>query len=561
MKASARRQLYGLYINEAWRRLMLSFAQGRALMPSVFSRVPDRLLVAPTDLRAGDSFVADEMLEGRFVLAGRILETGGVSPFDLELPSVEFANRLHSFGWLRNCRAAGSDEHCNRARAVLSDWIAVCGRETNSIAWSPDNVSRRLIAWLSHSTIVLRGAEMKFYRRLLRSIAFHVRYLRLTAPYVADEEVRLRCRIALAMATLVLPVSESTMRRAGRELDAELERQICPDGGHVSRNPQVLLEFLLDLLPLRQTYLNLGHAVPEKLVPAIDRMFPALRFFRHQGGELALFNGASTSLANELASVLRYDESGGEPFRALPYVGYNRLSVGDTMVIMDTGKALSSQLSRTVHAGCLSFEMSSGGHRFVINAGSPRFAGENYRQLARATAAHSAVTVQDTSSIHFSKSEYLGPIADDGITRVDVKRLGEGANAEGVTASHDGYLEETGLILERDLQVNTGGTIIRGRDRLMRADGGDPSPNNLTHAVARFHIHPGIAIKAAGKNEVVLTAPDGESWHMSCIDAPVNVSESVFFADPSGIRLCSQLEIAFNAADVPEIQWVFSKKH
>ncbi|MCO6188025.1 heparinase II/III family protein [Rhizobium sp. L1K21] len=561
MNISEGRQQIGLYIREAHRRFLMGFALGRVVMPVSFGRLPDRLIVAPTDLRSGDSFVADEMLEGRFLLAGRMFETGGVSPFDLELPSVEFANRLHSFGWLRNCRAAGGDAHCARARSILSDWIAICGRETSTIAWEPDNASRRLIAWLSHSTIVLRGADLKFYRRLLKSIAFHIRFLRAIAPYVADSEARLRCRIALAMASLALPASDATIKRAGRDLDRELERQICADGGHVSRNPQVLLELLLDLLPLRQTYINLGHPVPQVLMPTIDRMFPALRFFRHQGGELALFNGASASLANELASVLRYDETGGAPFKALPYMGYQRLAVGQTVVIVDTGQPLSEQDSRKAHAGCLSFEMSSGNHRFVVNSGSPRFAGQNYRQLARATAAHSTVTLDDTSSMHFSKSEYLGAIVDGGLTKVDVQRLGEGSGAEGIAARHNGYWESTGLIVERDIQVNSGGNIIRGRDRLVGGDGNDPLSTNAAQAVARFHIHPAIAIEQSGRNEVRLRAPDGETWMLSCIDAPIHVEESVFFADPSGIRLSHQLEIAFSAAGLPEIQWVFSKNH
>ncbi|MCP5815729.1 hypothetical protein NL365_27490, partial [Klebsiella pneumoniae] len=86
----------------------------------------------------------------------------------------------------------------------------------------------------------------------------------------------------------------------GNRLDLELERQILPDGGHVSRNPRVNLDLLLDLLPLRQTYINLGHDVPAKLIPTIDRMYPALRFFRHQDGDLALFNGATSTPASEL---------------------------------------------------------------------------------------------------------------------------------------------------------------------------------------------------------------------------------------------------------------------
>ena len=37
---------------------------------------------------------------------------------------------------------------------------------------------------------------------------------------------------------------------AWRSLSAELDRQILPDGGHISRNPQIAVDLLLDLLPL-----------------------------------------------------------------------------------------------------------------------------------------------------------------------------------------------------------------------------------------------------------------------------------------------------------------------
>ena len=34
----------------------------------------------------------------------------------------------------------------------------------------------------------------------------------------------------------------------------ELQRQILPDGGHVSRNPRARLEILIELLPLRTAF-------------------------------------------------------------------------------------------------------------------------------------------------------------------------------------------------------------------------------------------------------------------------------------------------------------------
>ena len=55
------------------------------------------------------------------------------------------------------------------------------------------------------------------------------------------------------------------MRSAIKQLVAELERQILPDGGHISRNPGALIELLLDLLPLRQAFAARNIAPPPQL--------------------------------------------------------------------------------------------------------------------------------------------------------------------------------------------------------------------------------------------------------------------------------------------------------
>jgi uncharacterized heparinase superfamily protein len=522
--------------------------------------VPERLVVAPTDLRAADPFVAEEIAEGRFPLAGRLLITEGQSPYSLELPSHEFAARLHGFAWLKHIRASKSDDHAVVARRLTDEWLAMHGRRVSGIAWDPDTTAQRIIAWLSHSTVLLKNADIGFYRRFLRSLTAHVRYLENTAHYAPDGEARFRVRIALAAASVAIPSSVRRVRRAAQLLDQELDRQILADGGHISRNPRTGLELLLDLLPLRQTYVNLGHDLPLKLIPAIDRMYPALRFFRHQGGELALFNGATTTLANELLSVLRYDETAGTPFKALPHMNYQRLAVGDTVILVDTGVPLSAEMSKTAHAGCLSFEMSSGKHRYVINSGAPRFAGDHYRQLARATAAHSTLTLNDTSSSRISKSAVSGPIFADGVNEVLSERHESDEGAEGLTAAHDGYLELFGLIHERTIQINSAGTLIRGKDRLKTADNADPERTVTDQAVIRFHIHPQIEIKTVDQHEVRLVAPDGESWTLSSLDAEISVEDDVFFADPSGIRASKQIELAMPVGELPEVQWVMTKK-
>jgi uncharacterized heparinase superfamily protein len=521
-------------------------------------RVPERLIVAPTDLRSIDPYVAAELLNGRIPLAGRVLETNGKSPFSLELPSQMFAMRLHAFHWLRHMRAEKTDQACALARSVVNDWIAVHGRRIQGIAWQADTAAQRLISWLSHSPVVLQGTDSGFYRRFMRSLIFHVRYLRRIAATAPDGEVRFRVRIALAMASVAMPARNGTIKRAGQALDNEIDRQILADGGHISRNPRAALELLLDLLPLRQTYVNLGHDVPARLIAGIDRMYPALRFFRHHDGDLALFNGATSTLANELMSVLRYDETAGQPFKALPHTRYQRLAAGQTLVIMDTGIPFSTDLSRTAHAGCLSFEMSSGKHRFIINSGSPKFAGDRYVQMARATAAHSTVTLNDTSSSSFSRSDFLGPVMVNGVRNVTVERAETEDGRDCVKTSHDGYLSAFGVYHERELTLNAGGSIMTGRDRFFPAEGKSPKGEN--RASARFHVHPAISLVQNETDSAMLVAPDGETWLFSAPGCEVLIGEDIFFADASGVRASDQIEITFSLSEKPEIRWFLSRR-
>jgi len=550
------RRLASMYVREAWRR----GTRRAALLRLRFSRhaisVPERLIVAPTDLRGIDSHVAEEIIDGRFPLAGRMLETGGKSPFTLTLPSRAFAVRLHSFGWLRHMRANKSERGSAVARVIVDSWLSIHGGRIEGIAWETDVVSQRVIAWLAHSPVVLQNADRGFYRRFMKSLAFHIGYLRRMAPY-SSGEVRFRLRIALATASVAMPVRASTVRRAAQALDREFDSQILPDGGHISRNPRIGLELLLDLLPLRQTYVNLGHDLPQKLISGIDRMYPALRFFRHQDGDLALFNGATSTLADELMSVLRYDETAGQPFKALPHSRYQRLAAGKTVIIADTGPP-SPGCFRTAHAGSLSFEMSSGRYRFIVNSGSPKFAGQRYTQMARTTAAHSTVVLNDTSSSRFSPSAFLAHMMTEPVETVIAERVETEDGREGIKASHDGYLDAFGVIHERELTLNAAGSIVTGMDRFV-ADDRYHSEGPL-RAVARFHIHPSIVPRQNDTESVLLTAPDGESWLFSSPGNEVLISEDIFFADSAGISSSDQIEIDFDLAEKPEIRWFLSRK-
>src|ERR1700726_183697 len=284
----------------------------------------DRLLIAPQDLRTADPTRASEIYAGRFAFAGKIVVCDGRSPFEMDPPSDEWADMLLGFGWLRHLRAADSSITRAHARALVAEWIALHG-SWNSLAWRPEIVARRIISWLSQAPLVLQESEAAFYRRFIRNLTRQVRYLRRTLSCTRDGLPRLQAMVALTYAALCVAGQTRTLKPFSKRLIDELERQILPDGGHISRNPAALIELLLDLLPLKQAFAARNVPPPPALLNAIDRMMPMLRFFRHADGNFVLFNGMGPTSPDLLATVLAYDDARGAPIANAPHSGYQRM--------------------------------------------------------------------------------------------------------------------------------------------------------------------------------------------------------------------------------------------
>ena len=138
---------------------------------------PDRLVIAPQDLRTADATRASEIYAGRFAFAGKVVVCDARSPFEVTPPSEEWAVALHGFGWLRHLRAAESAITRANARALVDEWITLHSAH-DPIAWRPDVVARRVISWLSQATLLLDDSDVRFYRRFMRSLTRQVRHLR-----------------------------------------------------------------------------------------------------------------------------------------------------------------------------------------------------------------------------------------------------------------------------------------------------------------------------------------------------------------------------------------------
>src|SRR5258708_728897 len=272
------------------RSMMARAGGGLVALSRLWPGRADRLIIAPHDLRTADATRAAEIYAGRFVFAGKIVTCHGRSIFELEPPSEDWEVALLGFGWLRHLRAADTALTRANARALVGDWISNPSY-SRPIARRADVLSRRVISLLSQAPLVLGETDNKFYRRYLRGLSREIRYLRYAMLDMPDGVPRLQVTITLCYAALCLANQARHIRSTTRKLSDELLHQIRPEAGHVSRNPGALIELLIDLLPLRQTFAARNIAPPPALLNAIDRMMPMLRFFRHGDGSFPMFNG------------------------------------------------------------------------------------------------------------------------------------------------------------------------------------------------------------------------------------------------------------------------------
>ncbi|WP_068084239.1 heparinase II/III family protein [Polycladidibacter stylochi] len=534
------------------------FSTGLLSRRAMVGPAPARLLIAPQDLRTADAFNASDIYAGRFLFAGQLVETESKSPFTIKSPGDDWSRSLHGFSWLRHLRAAGTHVARKNARALVEDWIKECGNG-HTIGWKQDVIARRVLSWLSQSPMLLDGCDAQFYRRFMRSMYRQVRYLRRSMAYAPDGVPRLTIAMAIACAYLCMEAQSKSLARALSQLDDELKRQLLPDGGHISRNPSALVEILVDLLPLRQAIVMRGQSPTPVMMESIDRMMPMLRFFRHGDGTFAHFNGMASTQADLVATILAYDDARGTAPASAPYSGYQRLSCNGALALIDCGAPPPIAHSSAAHAGCLAFEFSSRRNRIIVNCGVSARQKSQWRNVARSTAAHSTVGINDTSSCHIltgSRFENrIGTPVLSGPRAVAIER-NDTELYEKLSASHDGYSKRFHLLHERELTLSKDGTVLDGSDHFTWTQ----QKRGACEYAIRFHLHPQVKCSPVQSGQaIILQCDDGEGWEFSAEGHKLSLEESIYLSDAFGHRRTSQIVIESRVTEHDRINWMLRK--
>jgi uncharacterized heparinase superfamily protein len=525
------------------RRWLRDARRAMARLPALrMGRVPDAPALPVRDPWPGDAARGARLLRGELELGGAVQALRPGAWMDAADSSLLHA-AAHSFAWLRDLRALGTDAARLRARSLVSDWIANGASET--MAQRPDVAGTRIAAWLGHYDFFFAAADDLFRQRLMARLVSDARALSAALPAEELDARALTALKGLIAAAVALPEHGGFLLRALRFLPQEIGRHVLPDGCHPERSPAAQLAALQDLTEIRALLQAAQAQPPAALASAIDRMGPALRALRHGDGGLALFNGSKEEASALVELVLTQAGRGGRAPAALPDGGFHRLAAGRSVLIVDCGAPPSAGVDRWAHAGTLSMEMSVGRDRLVVNCGAFPAGPAAWRDATRATAAHSTLVIADVNS---------SELKPDGLGRrpVTVEAQRQEANgAHWLEVSHDGWKKPFGAVHRRRLYMAESGEDVRGED-VVEA----PAPQPFT---VRFHLHPSVHVNLQQDGEaVLLRLPSGGGWRLRADGARMTLEESVYLGGPEPRR--SEQVVLTGYPDGPQhVKWAISK--
>ena len=502
----------------------------------------------------GDKKTAEAVLKGHFEYAGQKLDVGSQGdPWTVAVPSTRFATWLHSFSWMDDLAVSKDKNAAIRARSLTDKWIAIYGK-WNPFAWTPDVLTDRLYHWLSVWSPLLSGDNLSEAAQLRRSsVLRQMKRLRTVYRRTTPGLPRLKAAAVLAMGGARLKEkSDGFMSRGLDWLDDEIDAQILPDGGHVSRAPGQTIEALEILLTLDSLLQARGVEGSRSMSRAIDRLAPIVAFFTAADGKLVSFNGSGEGHPARLKAVQKAaPKTTSKPFGYSPHTGYQRIEGEGTVLMVDTGATPPHPYDAQAHLAPLAFELSTELGRIVVNCGWSEQQPLNFRRPVRGTAAHSTLVLDDHSAGRLLKegwgTKYLGEAVAVSAGPLNATRK-EQVSGTWLECSHEGYRAETGLSHRRRFYMSVEGDDIRGEDSLFVPLGAVPFSNAEIPFQISFHFHPDVRVSLSQDQQSALLVQNGKAgWRFRTDGGPLSLEDSVYLGTGHKPVKCQQIIISGSA--------------
>jgi len=398
---------------------------------------------------------------------------------------------------------------------ILDDWL-----ENNppgsAIAWDPYPTSLRLVNCVKW---VMAGNKLPDEH--LDSLATQTRWLsKRLETHILGNHLLTNAK-ALIFMGLFFEGDEALQwfEKGVKILEIELIEQILSDGGHFELSPmyhRIVLEDLLDLINLFQVFFPESNMeILKQLITSSKRMFNWMDLMSHPDGEVTFFNDSAMAIAAPETSLKAYAEllslknfeMNRRPHLLMKESGFFRWEEGDAVLIGDVGDVGPDYIPGHGHADTLSFELSIGNSRVLVNSGTSLYEESPERLRQRGTSSHNTLEIDGENSSEIWKSFRVARRAQPFDLKIN-KKSGKWLE---LACSHNGYKRlEGNNIHRRSWKLSTGKLVVC-----------DEVFGEFKSAIARYYLHPDILIE-----DQVLVLPDGHNLSFTAYGGNINIVDT-----------------------------------
>ena len=503
---------------------------------------PENIFQDVKDPWKGEGQLADAIFHGRYNFAGEEVHSPNKPLWEPNGVGQWWLAEMHGFSWLRHFKARDGVTSRQYARALITDWIRDGHDKYNPISWRIDILGKRLSSWISYSEMLKDGADREFLEKFYKLITTQSKHLnRIIQKNKNIPEVFNALR-GLIISGICLSSGEKRYNLSKNILLFALNNQILNDGCHISKRPSITLDILTDLIWIRSA-LKENDSLIETLDTYITKISHAIRALRLGDGSLLRSNGGKSYSRDAIDKVL--DKTGiklkSKISASMKSSGYERMAAGRSVILLDC-----SHKENNFYHGALSFEMSFGRDRMIVNCGPTPYNNKKWEKALSSSAAHSTLVINNTNSSANENSK---------IFKVNTKReLTSGF--EIISSSHNGYENNYSAIHKRVLKLDSRGGLLQGIDNIISG----PKLNFKIH----FHLHPKINVRLTrNKERILLLIPSG-GWEFyiskNNTKLSLNIEESIYVEDDEKIKKSNQFVINGETSNSgAQIEWCLSK--
>ena len=425
--------------------------------------------------------------------------------------------KLHNFFWLYSIDLKSSNKI---TQSIIENWIDK-NIMYKSQVWETNTLSKRIISWISNSKLTYEDSSEEYKEKFNFLICKQLNHLinEIERSKLPDNKI-IGCT-AIILAGISYKV-DYYLNYGSKLLKYIISLSLDQEGFPKSRNFRQLYFYLKYFVLIRELFKEVYIDVPDYLDEAIFYLGQSYNLFWQSTKISNLFNG-SNEIDNSDFDTYLLDK--GYNFKNLKNEigGYVHLKNKKNSLIIDIGKPPIKKFSNNYQSGAFSFEFSYLDNKIICNSGYFQNKKHQLNNISRSSVAHSTL-ILDNSSISKFKNDSLGNKYVESNLKIIDKKVVENKNNWFVSASHDGYLKNYGVIHKRSLEFINKNFFLKGKDEIIKKKNFKYSQFEI-----RFHLLPEAKVTKTIDGKTILIEIGNTGWKFRCNDYQLEVETGLYF--------------------------------